>query len=154
MSGEEVPEVLVRFWAGARRAAGHEQEVVAAATVGQLREQLAARPALAGVAAVASFLVDGQQAGETTPLSSGSEVDVLPPFAGGAPLILGIGGSTSSGSVTTVLLRACLTEVAALGARTDRSPAPRSPSCPSTAATPTRPGRRSSWTRCGRRTAC
>jgi FMN reductase len=115
---ETVPQVRVRFWAGARRAAGHDEETLAAATVGDLREQLAARPALAGVSAIASFLVDGQPSGDTTRLYSGAEVDVLPPFAGGAPLIVGIGGSTSQTSLTNKLMAACLAEVAALGART------------------------------------
>ena len=78
-----MPDVLVRFWAGAQRAAGHEQESLAAATVGELRAQLAARPALTKVCAVASFLVDGRQAGDATALHAGAEVDVLPPFAGG-----------------------------------------------------------------------
>jgi sulfur-carrier protein len=54
-----------------------------AATVGELRAELEARPALAKIAAVASFLVDAQQAGDTTALHDGAEVDVLPPFAGG-----------------------------------------------------------------------
>jgi sulfur-carrier protein len=75
--------VTVRYWAGAQRAAGMEQETLDAATVGELRAVLAARPALARVSAVASFLVDGQQAGDTTRLHDGAEVDVLPPFAGG-----------------------------------------------------------------------
>jgi molybdopterin synthase sulfur carrier subunit len=76
--------VLVRYWAGAQRAAGRESEPLTAATVGELRELLATRPELARVVAVASFLVDGQQAGDTTALPDGAEVDVLPPFAGGA----------------------------------------------------------------------
>jgi FMN reductase len=113
-----MPDVLVRFWAGAQRAAGHESETVSAQTVGQLRAQLASRPELARVCAVASFLVNGQQAGDDTELPSGAQVDVLPPFAGGAPLVVGIGGSTSAASVTNQLLDACLTEVAARGART------------------------------------
>jgi sulfur-carrier protein len=75
--------VTVRYWAGAQRAAGMEQETLDAATVGELRAVLAARPALARVSAVASFLVDGQQAGDTTRLHDGAEVDVLPPFTGG-----------------------------------------------------------------------
>jgi sulfur-carrier protein len=75
--------VTVRYWAGAQRAAGMGQETLDAATVGELRAVLAARPALARVSAVASFLVDGQQAGDTTRLHDGAEVDVLPPFAGG-----------------------------------------------------------------------
>ena len=118
MPNVPLPSVIVRFWAGAQRAAGHEQETISAGTVGELRRLLAARPALTKVCAVASFLVDGQQAGDNTRLRLGAEVDVLPPFAGGAPLVVGIGGSTSPVSVTNQLLDIALTEVAALGART------------------------------------
>lgn len=75
--------VTVRYWAGAKRAAGVETEALTAATVGELRDQLAGRPELTRVVAVASFLVDGQQAGDATSLPDGAEVDVLPPFAGG-----------------------------------------------------------------------
>lgn len=75
--------VTVRYWAGAKRAAGVEQELLAAATVGELRGILAARPALTALSTVASFLVDGQRAGDTAGLNEGAEVDVLPPFAGG-----------------------------------------------------------------------
>jgi molybdopterin synthase sulfur carrier subunit len=79
-----VPDITVRFWAGAQRAAGHAQESVsAAATVGALRELLAGRDKLTKVCAVASFLVDGQHASDATRLAAGSVVDVLPPFAGG-----------------------------------------------------------------------
>ena len=76
-------EVTVRFWAGAQRAAGHGEETVLAATVGDLRALLARRPELRTVCAVATFLVDGQQAGDATVLGDGAIVDVLPPFAGG-----------------------------------------------------------------------
>lgn len=76
-------DVTVRYWAGAQRAAGIDVETLAAATIGELRDLLGRRPALARVVAVASFLVDGQQAGESTSLRDGAEVDVLPPFAGG-----------------------------------------------------------------------
>jgi molybdopterin converting factor small subunit len=75
--------VTVRYWAGAQRAAGIEQETLSAATIGELRDLLAGRPALARVSEVASFLVDGQQAADTTSLHDGAQVDVLPPFAGG-----------------------------------------------------------------------
>lgn len=78
-----VPDITVRFWAGAQRAAGHAAEPLCAATVGELRELLAGRDELAKVCAVASFLVDGQRAGDSTRLEPGSVVDVLPPFAGG-----------------------------------------------------------------------
>jgi molybdopterin converting factor small subunit len=78
-----VPAVSVRYWAGARRAAGVEQELVDADTVGELRRMLQDRPALARLAAVASFLVHGALGSDTTGLPDGAEVDVLPPFAGG-----------------------------------------------------------------------
>ena len=71
---------------------------------------LAARPALAKVCAVASFLVDGQKADDATALTGAAEVDVLPPFAGGAPLVVGIGGSTNPASITARLVNACLAE--------------------------------------------
>jgi molybdopterin converting factor small subunit len=77
------PSVTVRYWAGAQRAAGVEQETLSASSVGELRELLRGRPGLDRVADVASFLVDGQQAGEDARLHEGAEVDVLPPFAGG-----------------------------------------------------------------------
>lgn len=75
--------VTVRYWAGAKRAAGVDKESLTAGTIAELRELIAARPELTKVAAVASFLVDGQQAGDDTDLHDGAEVDVLPPFAGG-----------------------------------------------------------------------
>ena len=75
--------VTVRYWAGAKRAAGLEKESLTVGTVAELRDMLAARPELAKIAVVASFLVDGQQAGENAALHDGAEVDVLPPFAGG-----------------------------------------------------------------------
>lgn len=75
--------MTVRYWAGARRAAGVDAESLSAETLAELRGQLERRPELARVAAVASFLVDGQQAGESAPLPDGAQVDVLPPFAGG-----------------------------------------------------------------------
>jgi sulfur-carrier protein len=78
-----VPDITVRFWAGAQRAAGHAEETLSAGTVRDLRDLLGARPELTKLARVASFLVDGQQAGDATPLVPGAVVDVLPPFAGG-----------------------------------------------------------------------
>jgi molybdopterin converting factor small subunit len=75
--------VTVRYWAGAQRAAGRETETLTAGTVGEVRAALADRPELARVAKVASFLVDGQRADDTTSLPDGAQVDVLPPFAGG-----------------------------------------------------------------------
>ena len=78
--------VTVRYWAGARAAAGREEEAVDAGTVGELLAVLGARPDLARVLTAASLLVDGEavrrdDAGHE--LATGSTVDVLPPFAGG-----------------------------------------------------------------------
>ena len=75
--------VEVHYWAGAQRAAGREREQLDAGTVGELRAVLAARPELARIAAVASFLVDERPAGDGTALRPDARVDVLPPFAGG-----------------------------------------------------------------------
>ncbi|MGI8761388.1 MAG: MoaD/ThiS family protein [Jatrophihabitantaceae bacterium] len=76
-------EVVVRFWAGARRASGHAEESLCAETVAGMRALLGARAELASLSAVVSFLVDGVQAGDGTRLHDGATVDVLPPFAGG-----------------------------------------------------------------------
>jgi molybdopterin synthase sulfur carrier subunit len=73
----------VRFWAGARHAAGHAEEPTEARNVGELRAQLAGRDRLAKIVSVAAFLVDGVQAMDTTSIPTGCVVDVLPPFAGG-----------------------------------------------------------------------
>ena len=85
------PGVTMRYWAGAKHAAGVAEDVVAAAT---LSEALAAIRALhedsarfSTVLAVCSFLVDSEpvgsrEAGSVT-LANGDVVDVLPPFAGG-----------------------------------------------------------------------
>ncbi|MDT4892914.1 MAG: sulfur-carrier protein [Pseudonocardiales bacterium] len=76
-------DVVVRYWAGARRAAGRDEERLAADTVGALRAALGERRTLAQVVAVASFLVDETPAGDGTRLYDGAVIDVLPPFAGG-----------------------------------------------------------------------
>lgn len=84
----DVASVTVRYFAAAAEAAGIEQETLAASeagtTVGELRERLVQRygPTMARVVANGSFLVDGvvrRDAGAAL----GSNVDVLPPFAGG-----------------------------------------------------------------------
>ena len=75
--------LTVTFWAGAARAAGHRSEGLEASTLDDLRCTLAKRPALTGVMASASLLVDGRGQPGDAPLADGSTVDVLPPFAGG-----------------------------------------------------------------------
>lgn len=74
----------VRYFAGARAAAGVRAEVVEVTTMAQLMATLAGREALARVLPACSFLVDGLSCREpSTPLTETSTVDVLPPFAGG-----------------------------------------------------------------------
>ncbi|HSX66824.1 MoaD/ThiS family protein [Nocardioides sp.] len=79
--------ITVRYWAGARAAAGVAEESYAGPqSLEDLREAAIARhpesDRLAGVLAVCSVLVDGRQpqGGE---VGAGSVVEFLPPFAGG-----------------------------------------------------------------------
>jgi sulfur-carrier protein len=81
--------VTVRYFAGAKAAAGTRSEDVAVprgATVDDLVTAIAADhgDALARVLAAASFLLDEVAVHErSTVLADGAVVDVLPPFAGG-----------------------------------------------------------------------
>lgn len=75
--------VTVRYWAGARRAAGRESEQLTADTLTDLLGQLSDRPELGPVLAASAFLVDSVSADPDTALPAGAVVDVLPPFAGG-----------------------------------------------------------------------
>lgn len=78
--------VTVRYWAGARAAAGRAEEAVAARTVGELLAAISRRPSLAKVLDASSLLVDGaavRRDDTEHPLEAGAMVDVLPPFAGG-----------------------------------------------------------------------
>jgi molybdopterin synthase sulfur carrier subunit len=79
-----VAQITVRYWAGAREAAGLDEEAVAAEHLGDLVQRLAhQRPALAAVLSVSSLLVDGLVSGPARVLVDGEVVEVLPPFAGG-----------------------------------------------------------------------
>jgi sulfur-carrier protein len=78
--------VTVRYFAGARAAAGVETETRDAGTlselVGQIVESHGER--LGRVLTACSFLVDGTQTRDRSqPLAPDAVVDVLPPFAGG-----------------------------------------------------------------------
>lgn len=81
--------INVRYFAGARAAAGIEAErlpVPAGSTVQDVLDLLSSRHGerLARVLAAASFLVDGIAVRDKrTPVGDGVELDVLPPFAGG-----------------------------------------------------------------------
>lgn len=89
-----VGEITLRYWAGARAAAGVETDVMAVSapvTVAQVREHaLALHPGsdqLGRVLAVCSVLVDDTPVGRRDPDSVsvpvGAHVEFLPPFAGG-----------------------------------------------------------------------
>ena len=76
----------VRYFAGARAAAGTSAESIEATTLDDLVAVLADRHGerLALVLKAASFLVDGLACHDRrAALPAGATVDVLPPFAGG-----------------------------------------------------------------------
>ncbi|GAB3996194.1 MoaD/ThiS family protein [Glycomyces albus] len=78
--------VKVRYFAGAKAAAGVPEEEVDAGSVGELKGALARRhgPALEKVLAAATVLVDGRAARDgDLRLAAGTTVEILPPFAGG-----------------------------------------------------------------------
>ena len=76
--------VEVRYFAAAAEAAGVEEEVLSAETVGGLRSLLVDKygAPMERVLASGSFLVDGVVSRDPA-VALGSRVDVLPPFAGG-----------------------------------------------------------------------
>lgn len=74
----------IRYWAGAKAAAGVESEVVDASTISAALELVTtARPALAGVVPHCALLVDGRRVGADEPVGAATLIEVLPPFAGG-----------------------------------------------------------------------
>ena len=76
----------IRYWAGARAAAGLTEEPYDGDTLGSVLDQAAAAhgAALARVLTVASFLVDGVRTSRDAVLPDGATIEVLPPFAGGS----------------------------------------------------------------------
>jgi molybdopterin synthase sulfur carrier subunit len=83
-------DVVIRYWGGARAAAGVESETIHADSVGAALAQALVRrdgdPAFARVLSISSVLVDGVAL--TGPrlhdrLSHGVTAEILPPFAGG-----------------------------------------------------------------------
>lgn len=81
--------VRIRYWAGAKAAAGVAQEDVSAATpraaLAEVRRRRA-DPAFDRVLDACSILIDGTAAHEVDldrPISGTIELELLPPFAGG-----------------------------------------------------------------------
>lgn len=79
--------LTVRYFAGARAAAGRSEETASGGrSLDELLVELTERHGerLAAVLKVASFLVDGVTCHDRrAPLPAGATIDVLPPFAGG-----------------------------------------------------------------------
>lgn len=77
--------VTLRYWAGARAAAGVSEETLEAGpTVGDVLDRaVAAHPDLHDVVAVCSVLLDGRAVGREVVVGRDEVLEVLPPFAGG-----------------------------------------------------------------------
>lgn len=78
------PWVTIRYWASARAAAGCDSESFAGQRVGEVLEAAsAAHTGLDVVLRVSTILRDGLPVTRSEPLSQGTILEVLPPFAGG-----------------------------------------------------------------------
>lgn len=76
--------VTIRYWASARAAAGCDSERFAGREVGDVLDAAAAaHTGLVGVLKVSTILLEGRQVTTAEPLSEGTTIEVLPPFAGG-----------------------------------------------------------------------
>jgi molybdopterin synthase sulfur carrier subunit len=84
--GTPVAAGTIRYWAGARAAAGVPEEPFDGETLGDVLDAAAQRhgPGLGRIFTVASFLVDGTRTGRDARLADGATIEVLPPFAGGS----------------------------------------------------------------------
>jgi MoaD family protein, archaeal len=77
--------VRVRLFAALREAADTSEAEASGNTVGEVVDSLSARfgERFAAVAAVSSFVVNGERAGRATVIAEGDEVALLPPVSGG-----------------------------------------------------------------------
>lgn len=77
--------VRVRLFAALREAADTAEAEAPGKTVGDVVEALSLRfgERFAAVAAVSSFVVNGERAARSTPIAEGDEVALLPPVSGG-----------------------------------------------------------------------
>ena len=78
--------VRVRLFAALREAADTSEVEASGKTVGEVVDSLSARfgERFATVAAVSSFVVNGERAGRATVIADGDEVALLPPVSGGS----------------------------------------------------------------------
>ncbi|MDP9330021.1 MAG: MoaD/ThiS family protein [Actinomycetota bacterium] len=77
--------VRVRLFAALREAAGANEVDAQGHTVGEIVDDLSGRfgERFAKIAAVGSFVVNGERAVRSTPVAEGDEVALLPPVSGG-----------------------------------------------------------------------
>jgi phosphohistidine phosphatase len=78
--------VKVRLFAALRELAGASRVETSGKTAGEVADMLSAEHGerFAAIAAVSSFMVNGERAERTTPVAEGDEVAILPPVSGGA----------------------------------------------------------------------
>ena len=83
--GQLAGSVTVRYWAGARAAAGVDEDQVSGCP--DVRSALTAattlHPALASVVGACTLLLDGRAVSPDAALPDDAVLEVLPPFAGG-----------------------------------------------------------------------
>lgn len=77
--------VRVRLFAALRELAGASELTASGRTVGEVADALAAGQGdrFAAIAAVSSFVVNGERADRATVIAEGDEVAILPPVSGG-----------------------------------------------------------------------
>jgi molybdopterin synthase sulfur carrier subunit len=77
-------DVTIRYFASARAAAGCDSEHFTGHHLGDVLEAAAAaHTGLGVVLGVSTILLDGRKVTAAEPLSEGTTLEVLPPFAGG-----------------------------------------------------------------------
>jgi MoaD family protein len=78
--------VKVRLFAALRELAGASEVEAEGRTAGEVADALSARfgERFGQIAAVGSFVVNGERAARTTAVAEGDEVALLPPVSGGA----------------------------------------------------------------------
>jgi MoaD family protein len=78
--------VRVRLFAALREVADASEVEVPGKTVGDVVDALSSRfgERFAAIAAVSSFVVNGERAVRSSPIAEGDEVALLPPVSGGA----------------------------------------------------------------------
>ena len=77
--------IQVRLFAALRELAGTARVEGAGRSAGEVADGLAATygERFAAIAAVSSFVVNGERAARDTPVAEGDEVAILPPVSGG-----------------------------------------------------------------------